>query len=70
MFCFFQRTDEESEPKKSSGQGSPVNLPTPVLEDVEAAESSDSKDTADTRKFVFKFKSYNMCLLSLLSLND
>ncbi|KAG8003861.1 Aurora kinase B [Nibea albiflora] len=46
-----ESTEEESVPKKISRRGSEVSLPSPVPEDAEAAGSSDSKATSDSRMF-------------------
>ncbi|XP_034739772.1 biorientation of chromosomes in cell division protein 1-like 1 isoform X2 [Etheostoma cragini] len=48
--------EEESGPRNIAQQGSQVNLPSPVLENTEAAGSSDSKPTTDTRKPAMKRK--------------
>lgn len=47
-----QNSEEESGMKKAEEPESQVDLPSPVLEDAEAAGSSDSKETADTRTSV------------------
>lgn len=61
IFQNFQSIEEESTTKKSGRRGSQVSLPTPVREDTETAGSSDSEETADTRKFVFKL-SHTICV--------
>ncbi|XP_032383428.1 biorientation of chromosomes in cell division protein 1-like 1 isoform X2 [Etheostoma spectabile] len=48
--------EEESGPRNIAQQGSQVNLPSPVPENTEAAGSSDSKPTTDTRKPAMKRK--------------
>ncbi|XP_078117531.1 biorientation of chromosomes in cell division 1-like 1 [Sander vitreus] len=51
-----ETTEEESGPRKIARRGSQVNLPSPVPENTEAAGSSDSKPTTDTRKPAMKRK--------------
>ncbi|KAI3351559.1 hypothetical protein L3Q82_020393, partial [Scortum barcoo] len=51
-----ERTEEEGGKKKIGRRGSQVNLPSPVPKDTEAAGSSDSKETTDTRKPAVKRK--------------
>lgn len=56
-------------PNKTGRRGSQVSLPSPVPEDAEAAGSSDSKETSDTRMSVILFRS-NIFTLLLLLLTD
>lgn len=50
-------------PNKTGRRGSQVSLPSPVPEDTEAAGSSDSKETSDTRMSVILFRSNIFTLL-------
>lgn len=53
-------------PKKTGRRGSQVSLTSPVPEDTEAAGSSDSKETSDTRMSVILFRSNIFNNLGLL----
>lgn len=68
-FSNLKTTEEESVPNKTGRRGSQVSLPSPVPEDTEAAGSSDSKETSDTRMSVNLFRS-NIFTLLLLLLTD